>query len=120
MSGLLKDQHYTTQDSFGSAGNAKRTDYIIRLPDEKCLVIDSKMTLADYDRSVSAATDEELNTALKAHVAAVKKHIDDLAKKDYTDLSGIQSPDFILMFMPMLSSLKMWMLWLVAFPMMVQ
>ena len=100
MSGLLKDQHYTTQDSFGAAGNAKRTDYIIRLPDEKCLVIDSKMTLADYDRSVSAATDEELNTALKAHVAAVKKHIDDLAKKDYTDLSGIQSPDFILMFMP--------------------
>ena len=100
MSGLLKDQHYTTQDSFGAAGNAKRTDYIIRLPDEKCLVIDSKMTLADYDRSVSAATDEELNAALKAHVAAVKKHIDDLAKKDYTDLSGIQSPDFILMFMP--------------------
>ncbi|MEE3239355.1 MAG: DNA recombination protein RmuC [Pseudomonadota bacterium] len=100
MSGLLKDQHYTTQDSFGAAGNAKRTDYIIRLPDEKCLVIDSKMTLADYDRSVSAATDEELNAALKAHVAAVKKHIDDLAKKDYTDLPGILSPDFILMFMP--------------------
>ena len=58
------------------------------------------MTLADYDRSVSAATDEEYNAALNAHVAAVKKHIDDLAKKDYTDLSGIQSPDFILMFMP--------------------
>lgn len=100
MSGLLKDHHYTTQDSFGSAGNVKRTDYIIRLPDDKCLVIDSKMTLADYDRSISATTDEEINAALKAHVMAVKKHIEDLAKKDYTDLSGIQSPDFILMFMP--------------------
>ena len=51
-------------------------------------------------RAVSADTDEERQLALKAHVLSVKKHIDDLSKKDYTDLPSLQSPDFILMFMP--------------------
>ena len=100
MSGLLKDQHYTSQDSFNSPDGIKRTDYLIRLPGEKCIIIDSKMTLADYDRSVSAKSDEERQLALKAHVLSVKKHIDELSKKDYTDLSSLHSPDFILMFMP--------------------
>ena len=100
MSGLLKDQHYSSQDSFNSSEGVKRTDYLIRLPGDKCIIIDSKMTLADYDRAVSADTDEERQLALKAHVLSVKKHIDDLSKKDYTDLPSLHSPDFILMFMP--------------------
>ncbi len=100
MSGLLKEQHYTSQDSFNSPDGIKRTDYLIRLPGDKCIIIDSKMTLADYDRAVSAESEEERQIALKAHVLSVKKHIDDLSKKDYTDLSSLHSPDFILMFMP--------------------
>ena len=51
MSGLLKDQHYSSQDSFNSSEGVKRTDYLIRLPGDKCIIIDSKMTLADYDQS---------------------------------------------------------------------
>jgi DNA recombination protein RmuC len=101
MSGLIQDAHYTTQDSFTDLdGQRRRTDYIIRLPDNKCLIIDSKMTLPDYDRAVSAQTPEEINVAMKAHVSAVKKHIDDLQKKDYANVTDIESPDFILMFMP--------------------
>lgn len=101
MSGLIDDVHYSSQDSFtGSDGSKKRTDFIIRLPGEKCLIIDSKMTLPDYDRALSAETEQEANLAMKAHVAAVKRHIDDLAKKDYTQIVGLESPDFILMFMP--------------------
>lgn len=101
MSGLVDQVHYTSQDSFNSAdGSKKRTDYVIRLPGDKCLIIDSKMTLPDYDRAVSAETEQEVNLAMKAHVAAVRRHIDDLAKKDYTQITGLESPDFILMFMP--------------------
>lgn len=101
MSGLTKGFHYSSQDSFsGADGSKKRTDYVIRLPGDKCLIIDSKMTLPDYDRAIAADTEQEASLAMKAHVAAVRRHIDDLAKKDYTQITGLESPDFILMFMP--------------------
>lgn len=101
MSGLIENTHYTKQDSFtDSEGTRKRTDYIIRLPENKCLIIDSKMTLPDYDRAVSAKTDKDATIAMKAHVKAVRKHIDDLDEKSYTNVSGIESPDYVLMFMP--------------------
>ena len=73
---------------------------MIRLPDKKCIVVDSKVSLADYERAVSAETVEESELALRAHVTAVKKHIDDLHGKDYATLDGIDSPDYVLMFMP--------------------
>ena len=101
MSGLHEGHHYEGQESFRDPdGKTKRTDYVVKLPDGKHLVIDSKVNLPDYDRAVSAQTDEEITIALKAHVAAVKRHIDDLASKDYTNLIGVNSPSFILMFMP--------------------
>ena len=56
--------------------------------------------MAAYDRAVSAETDEQLERALDAHIKAVKRHIDDLASKDYTNIAGIRSPSFVLMFMP--------------------
>ena len=101
MSGLHEGHHYEGQESFRDPdGKTKRTDYVVKLPDGKHLVIDSKVNLPDYDRAVSAQTDEEITIALKAHVAAVKRHIDDLSSKDYTNLIGVNSPSFILMFMP--------------------
>ena len=101
LSGLQEGQHYEGQESFKDPeGKTKRTDYVVKLPEGKHLVIDSKVNLPDYDRAVAARTDEEITVALEAHVSAVKRHIDDLAAKDYTNLVGVNSPSFILMFMP--------------------
>jgi len=101
MSGLVEVTHYTKQDSFSSDGGAKKqTDFIIYLPNGGGFIIDSKMTLLDYDRAISAKTDEEAMVAMTAHVTAVKKYIDDLSKKDYPSVADIQSPDFTFLFMP--------------------
>jgi len=101
LAGLLPGDHYETQAAFtDDAGKRRLPDFIIKLPDKKCLVIDSKVSLVDYDRSISAASEEERNEALKFHARAVRQHIDDLSAKDYANLSGLDSPDFVLMFMP--------------------
>jgi DNA recombination protein RmuC len=101
LSGLIEHDHYEKQTSMRDAeGRRKQTDFLIRLPDDKHIVIDSKVSLAAYERSVSAETDEQLELALAEHVKAVKRHIDDLQGKDYTSIAGIRSPSFVLMFMP--------------------
>lgn len=101
MSGLMEDAHYESQSSFKDAdGKTKLTDYLIKLPDGKHLIIDSKVSLNAYDRVVSADTPEREALALEEHIRAVKGHIDDLASKDYTNVLGIRSPSFVLMFMP--------------------
>ncbi len=101
MSGLIEDAHFEKQSAFrDEEGKRKQTDYLVKLPDGKHIVIDSKVSLAAYDRAVSAETDEMMNQALHDHANAVKAHIDDLASKDYSSLAGIRSPSFVLMFMP--------------------
>lgn len=101
MSGLMEGTHFEAQSAFRDAeGKQKQTDYLIKLPDSNHIIIDSKVTLNAYDRMVGAETPEEYNLALKEHVAAVRRHIDDLASKDYTNLVGVKSPSFVLMFMP--------------------
>lgn len=101
MSGLIEDAHYEVQSAFKDAdGKHKQTDYLVKLPDDKHIIIDSKVTLNAYERVVTAQTPEELLLAMNEHVKAVRKHIDDLAAKDYTNLIGMHSPGFVLMFMP--------------------
>ena len=101
MSGLMEDAHYEVQSSFkDDQGKQKQTDYLIKLPDGKHIIIDSKVSLNAYDRAVSAETPEQYQLALGEHIKAVRKHIDDLASKDYTNLVGMHSPSFVLMFMP--------------------
>lgn len=101
MSGLVEEDHFEAQKSFKDAsGRTRQTDYLIKLPDGKHIVIDSKVSLVAYDRVVSAETPEEAQLAMAEHVKAVRRHIDDLASKDYTNLIGVQSPNFVLMFMP--------------------
>jgi DNA recombination protein RmuC len=101
MSGLIEEYHYEKQTSLVDAeGKRKQTDFLIKLPDDKHIIIDSKVSLAAYDRAVAAETDEQLELALKEHIKAVKRHIDDLQSKDYTNLIGIRSPSFVFMFMP--------------------
>ncbi|WPC04714.1 DNA recombination protein RmuC [Pseudomonas benzenivorans] len=101
MSGLIEEAHYEVQSAFKDAeGKSKQTDYLIKLPDGKHIIIDSKVSLVAYDRAVSAETSSESQQAMVEHVKAVRRHIDDLASKDYTNLVGMRSPSFVLMFMP--------------------
>lgn len=101
LSGLVEDSHFQAQTSFKDAeGRHKQTDYLIMLPDGKHIIIDSKVTLNAYDRLVAAQTPAEQELAMQEHIKAVRQHIDELAKKDYTNLIGVHSPSFVLMFMP--------------------
>lgn len=101
MSGLVEDAHYEVQSSFKDMeGRQKQTDYLIKLPDGKHIIIDSKVSLNAYDRAIGAESPAEYQLAMNEHVKAVRRHIDDLASKDYTNLIGISSPSFVLMFMP--------------------
>ena len=101
LAGLFKGAHYEAQPGFrDEQGNRRQPDFIIKLPDDKHMVIDSKVSLVDYDRAIAAQTVPEIQAALDAHVKAVKNHIDDLSKKDYSNLVGMRSPSFVLMFMP--------------------
>lgn len=101
LAGLQAGEHYETQAAYrDEEGKRKLPDFVIKLPDSKSLVIDSKVSLIDYDRAIGADTDEEQTEALNAHAQAVRNHIDDLSTKDYANLPGIGSPDFVLMFMP--------------------
>lgn len=101
LAGLEAGVHYQTQASFRDGeGKRKLPDFLILLPNGKHIVIDSKVSLVDYERAVTAADDQSREAALNAHVAAVKRHIDDLASKDYAHLPQLVSPDFVLMFMP--------------------
>jgi DNA recombination protein RmuC len=101
LAGLQAGEHYESQTMFRDGeGRRKLPDFIIKLPDSKNLVIDSKVSLVDYDRAIAADTDEERTEALNAHAQAVRNHIDDLSSKEYANLPGIGSPNFVLMFMP--------------------
>ena len=101
LAGLQAGEHYDSQAAFrDEEGKRKLPDFVIKLPDDKNLILDSKVSLVDYDRAIAAETEETRTEALKAHAQAVRNHIDDLASKDYANLPGIGSPDFVLMFMP--------------------
>ena len=100
LSGLVAEDHFEKQSSFvDEDGRRKQTDFLIKLPGEKCIIIDSKVSLNAYERAANAELEHQ-GVLMQAHVAAVRSHIVDLTAKDYTNLPGVHSPDFILMFMP--------------------
>lgn len=104
-SGLVKDQEYRIQASFtGNDGNRLQPDVIIDLPDDKHLVIDSKVSLIAYERLVNCETDEERKLFSKGHVESIRSHVNGLSSKNYHDLHQINSPDFVLLFIPIESS----------------
>ena len=101
LAGLRRGEHYDAQVAIkDEQGDRHLPDFVIRLPEGRNLVIDSKVSLVDYERAVTAESDLERTAALEAHAKAVKNHIDALSAKDYANLPGMQSPDFVLMFMP--------------------
>ena len=99
-SGLEKDREYFVQQNFQREdGSRVMPDVVLHLPDSKKMIIDSKVSLTDYERLVNADT-EERELHLKAHVNSIKRHVDQLSAKNYQDLYDIESPDFVLMFIP--------------------
>jgi len=100
-SGLEKDREYYVQQSFTlEDGSRVLPDVVLHLPDSKKMIIDSKVSITDYNRYVNADDENERAAFLKAHVNSIKKHVDQLSDKNYQDLYDIESPDFVLMFIP--------------------
>jgi DNA recombination protein RmuC len=100
-SGLQKDIHYRRQRSAKDAeGDQRFLDVIVELPDKRNLVIDSKVSLRAYEESVNAADDPAKLAGLDRHVEALRKHFRDLGAKRYQDIHGINTPDFVLMYVP--------------------
>lgn len=101
QSGLRKGIEYETQASLRDEDNRMfKPDVIIRLPDNKDVIIDSKVSLVAYERYCSAEDDHQRIEALKQHTEAVRNHIKGLSGKDYSSLKGLRSLDFVLLFMP--------------------
>ena len=99
--GLKKETHYSTQGGYrDDAGNLKKPDFIINLPDNKHLIIDSKVSLTAYEEYYNEEIKELKDLALKKHLNSIKKHYKELGEKDYPDIYDINTPDFVLMFVP--------------------
>lgn len=106
-SGLTKDQEYRLQVSLqDEKGKRLQPDAIIDLPDDKQLVVDSKVSLLAYDNYVNAENEQDMLASLKLHVQSIENHVKELSAKNYHSLYGINSPDFVLLFMPIESALS--------------
>lgn len=100
-SGLRKGIEYDTQGAFRDEDNRLfKPDVIVHLPDNKDVIIDSKVSLLAYERYCSTEDDQERTIAIKQHIGAVREHVKSLSDKDYSSLHGIKSLDFVLLFMP--------------------
>lgn len=99
-SGLEREREYTVQQSFNREdGSRVLPDVIINLPDGKKMIVDSKVSLTNYERFVNAEDDLK-EKFLKEHINSLRKHVDQLSAKKYEDLYEMESPDFVLMFIP--------------------
>jgi len=100
-SGLTKGVEYEMQYTVRSnEGDVLRPDVVIKLPENKHIIIDSKVSLVAYEQFVSADLPEEKERYLKSHVESIRNHIKGLGEKSYQNADGIDSPDFVLLFMP--------------------
>lgn len=100
-SGLQKNSEYFVQQSFVNDENKRiMPDVVIHLPDEKKMIIDSKVSLTAYEQYVNADDETNKSQFLKEHVNSLKRHIEQLSEKKYEDIYKIDSPDFVLLFIP--------------------
>jgi len=101
MSGLARGREYEVQDSrVADDGSRQQPDVVIRLPPDRNLVVDAKVSLVAFERYASADNDEDRAEALEQHLASVRNHIKGLSEKNYPALYGLESLDFVLMFVP--------------------
>jgi DNA recombination protein RmuC len=105
--GLHEGEQYSFQQSFSGLEDdeakktkTERTDVIVRLPGGRHLIIDSKVSLNAYTDSVNAKTEAEREVAVKRHLASMREHVDELARRKYQKLPGLETPDFVVMFIP--------------------
>ncbi len=100
-SGLERDREYFIQSSFtNEEGKRVLPDVIINLPDQKKMVVDSKVSLVAYERYINEEDKKVQEQYLKEHVNSLKKHIEQLGEKNYQNIYEIESPDFVLLFVP--------------------
>lgn len=100
-SGLEKGREYEVQQSFtNDDGQRLQPDVVINLPDGKKMIVDSKVTLTAYERFINEEDEILKEQHLKEHVLSLKRHVDQLGEKNYHDLYKIESPDFVLLFVP--------------------
>jgi DNA recombination protein RmuC len=101
-SGLEKDREYFVQQShINESGQRVFPDVVINLPDGKKMIVDSKVSLTAYEKFINEEDDSLKNGYLKEHVTSIKRHVEQLGDKNYQDLYQIESPDFVLLFIPM-------------------
>lgn len=104
-SGLTRGQEYEREVVVeGADANVQRPDVIIHLPDNKHVIIDSKVSLVAYERLISADTDEQRVVFLKDHINSLRSHVKLLSEKNYQNAQNLNTPDFVLMFLPIEAS----------------
>jgi len=98
---LAKDIHFTTQGGYrDEEGRLKKPDFIINLPDNRHLIVDSKVSLTNYEAYFNEEDEKQKGVYLKKHVESIRKHIKELSDKKYESLYEINTPDYVLMFVP--------------------
>lgn len=100
-SGLEKGREYEVQKShINEDGNRVLPDVVINLPDGKKMIIDSKVSLNAYEKYTNEEEDEQKSYYLKEHISSIKRHVEQLGNKNYQNLYAMESPDFVLLFIP--------------------
>lgn len=108
QSGLVKGMEYETQFTDRTEdGTIVRPDVIVKLPDKKHLIIDSKVSLVAYDRFINEEDEGDRSAYLKAHIESIRDHVKGLSEKNYLGASRLDAPDFVLLFMPLESAFSL-------------
>ncbi|MDX2427865.1 MAG: DNA recombination protein RmuC [Xanthomonadales bacterium] len=106
LAGLVKGEHYYTQYStVGNNGERLQPDFVLKLPENRCIILDSKVSLTAWTRYQSEEDEARRDTLLAEHVGSIKAHIAGLGKKNYPDVEELNALDFVLMFVPIESAL---------------
>lgn len=106
--GLQRDIHFFKQQSFkDEEGTNHRPDYVIKLPEEKHLVVDSKVSLTAYERYFNSEDDIEKKKSLSEHVSSLSNHVSQLGNKNYQNLPNTNQPDYVILFVPIESALTL-------------
>ena len=105
--GLIENLEYVLQPTYkDKSGDNYRPDAVVKLPDKRDVIIDSKVSIKAYVNFVNSENDADKENYLKLHIKSIKDHIKELSKKDYSHLEGVNSPDFVFMFVPNDSALQ--------------
>jgi DNA recombination protein RmuC len=105
--GMIEGVHYSSQEQFKKEDIRKIPDFIVNLPEERHIIVDAKTSLVAYEKYYSSQNEEDKKIYLKEHSLSIKKHIDELAEKNYTYLDGLNQPEYVLMFVPIEGSVSL-------------